>query len=68
MREKLKGRRGFLLNATVMATADQVAAAAGLLMDKNSQTPVVIVSGLKYKTSSRGSKSLIRNPKEDLFR
>ena len=60
--------RGFTLNATVMATADQVAAAAGLLMDKNSQTPVVIVSGLKYKTSSRGSKSLIRNPKEDLFR
>ena len=59
---------GFILNATVMATADQVAAAAGLMMDKNSQTPLIIVRGLKYKKSGKGSKSLIRNPKEDLFR
>ncbi|MGI9554199.1 MAG: coenzyme F420-0:L-glutamate ligase [Thermodesulfobacteriota bacterium] len=60
--------RGFKLNATVMATADQASAAAGLLMEKNSQTPLVIVRGLQYKRSSRGSKPLIRNPKEDLFR
>jgi len=64
----IRDSRGFMLNATVMATADQVAAAAGLMMDKNSQTPLVIVRGLKYRRSSSGSRSLIRNPREDLFR
>lgn len=64
----VKDSGGFTLSATVMATADQIAAAAGLLMDKNSWTPLVIVKGLKYKRSNKGSKALIRNPKEDLFR
>ena len=63
-----KDSRGFLLNATVMATGDQVASAAGLLMDKNSQTPLIIVKGINYKKSNRGSKSLIRDSKNDLFR
>ena len=63
-----KDKRGFLLNATVMATVDQVASAAGLLMDKNSQTPLIIVKGVNYRKSSRGSKSLIRDSKNDLFR
>ena len=64
----LKDSRGFLLNATVMATADQVASAAGLLMDKNSQTPLIIIRGLRFKTGNKGSKSLIRESKNDLFR
>lgn len=63
-----KDSKGFKLNATVMATADQIAAAAGLLMEKTHSTPVVIVRGLKFNKNSRGSKELIRNPKEDLFR
>ncbi len=63
-----KDSRGFLLNATVMATGDQVASAAGLLMDKNSQTPLIIAKGINYKKSNRGSKSLIRDSKNDLFR
>ena len=64
----LKDSRGFLLNATVMATADQVASAAGLLMDKNSRTPIIIIRGLNFKTGNKGSKSLIRESKNDLFR
>lgn len=63
-----KDSKGFKLNATVMATADQIAAAAGLLMEKNNSTPVVIVRGLRFNKNSRGSRELIRNPKEDLFR
>lgn len=63
-----KDSRGFLLNATVMSTGDQVASAAGLLMDKNSQTPLIIVKGIKFKKSNKGSKSLIRDSKNDLFR
>jgi len=64
----VKDSGGFTLNATVMATADQVAAAAGILMGKNSKTPLIIVKGLKYKKNNKGSKALIRNPREDLFR
>ena len=63
-----KDKRGFLLNATVMATGDQIASAAGLLMDKNSQTPLIIAKGIKYKKGNKGSKSLIRESKNDLFR
>jgi len=64
----IKDSCGFTLNATVMATADQAAASAGLLMEKNSRTPLVIIRGLKYGRNKKGSKNLIRNPKEDLFR
>ena len=60
--------KGFELSATVMATADQVAAAAGLLMDKDSDTPLIILRGLKYSRSTKGSQSLLRKPEEDLFR
>ncbi len=60
--------KGFELNATVMAVADEVASAAGLLMEKADSVPVVIVRGYKYDTKGVGAKELIRNPEEDLFR
>jgi len=59
---------GLRLNATVMATADQIATAAGLLMEKSSSLPVVIVRGYKYDKGGSGAGELIRNPAEDLFR
>ncbi len=59
---------GFELNATVMATADQVASAAGLLMEKSGSVPVVIVRGYGYDKHGKGSAELIRDPLEDLFR
>lgn len=59
---------GFKLNATVMATADQVASAAGLLMEKTGSVPVVIVRGYSYDKLGKGSAELIRDPLEDLFR
>ena len=64
----LKDSKGFELNATVMAVADNIAAAAGLLMEKNSSCPVVIVRGYSYDRATSGSADLIRNPNEDLFR
>lgn len=60
--------RGLTLTATAMATADQIAAAAGLLMKKNSGTPVVIVRGLQYEKNGHGAFELIRKAHEDLFR
>lgn len=60
--------KGFELNATVMAVADEIASAAGLLMEKADSVPVVIVKGYKYESGGIGAKELIRNPEDDLFR
>lgn len=59
---------GFRLNATVMATADQIASAAGLLMEKAGAVPAVIVRGFEYDKNGTGADELIRDPFEDLFR
>jgi len=58
---------GKALNATVLAVADEVAAAAGLVMGKTERTPAVIVRGLDLEGSGSGH-DLIRPPAEDLFR
>jgi coenzyme F420-0:L-glutamate ligase / coenzyme F420-1:gamma-L-glutamate ligase len=66
----LRGRpddAGKELHATVLAVADEVAAAAGLVMGKTRRTPVVIVRGLERGVSGRG-RDLIRPASEDLFR
>jgi coenzyme F420-0:L-glutamate ligase/coenzyme F420-1:gamma-L-glutamate ligase len=55
------------LHATVLAVADEVAAAAGLVMGKTRRTPVVVVRGLELDGSGSG-RELIRPAAEDLFR
>ncbi len=60
--------KGFELNATVMAVADEIASAAGLLMEKAESVPVIIVRGYGYEAKGKGAKELIRNPEDDLFR
>jgi coenzyme F420-0:L-glutamate ligase / coenzyme F420-1:gamma-L-glutamate ligase len=55
------------LHATVLAVADEVAAASGLVMGKTRRTPVVIVRGLDLLGSGSG-RELIRSAAEDLFR
>jgi coenzyme F420-0:L-glutamate ligase/coenzyme F420-1:gamma-L-glutamate ligase len=55
------------LRATVLAIADDVASAAGLVMGKTDRTPVVIVRGLELEGKGRGH-DLIRPAREDLFR
>ena len=66
----LRGSRddaGKELHATVLAIADEVAAAAGLVMGKTRRTPVVVVRGLELEGSGSGH-DLIRPAAEDLFR
>src|SRR5579859_822194 len=63
-----KDREGKPLTATVLAVADELAAAAGLLMGKSEGTPVVIVRGYRYKTASEKAAQIIRPAAEDLFR
>lgn len=64
-----KDDHGKDLSATVLAVADEIAAASGLLMKKTSRIPVVILRGLRVEqtTSSRATE-LIRPRERDLFR
>jgi coenzyme F420-0:L-glutamate ligase/coenzyme F420-1:gamma-L-glutamate ligase len=67
----LRGQRdahGHLLRATVLAVADELAAAAGLAMGKSEQVPVVIVRGFRYSPGREGARRIIRAAAEDLFR
>jgi coenzyme F420-0:L-glutamate ligase/coenzyme F420-1:gamma-L-glutamate ligase len=60
-------RAGRILQITVMALADQLAAAAGLLMDKASGCPAVWIEGVRPQ--GKGSaRDLIRDAARDLFR
>jgi len=58
---------GKQLHATVLAVADEIAAAAGLVMGKTARTPAVIVRGLQLQGGGRG-RDLVRPAAEDLFR
>jgi coenzyme F420-0:L-glutamate ligase / coenzyme F420-1:gamma-L-glutamate ligase len=61
-------RHGKLLNATILAVVDELAAAAGLLMDKSKGSPVVLIRGYRYKPVSDPAAGIIRPAAEDLFR
>jgi coenzyme F420-0:L-glutamate ligase/coenzyme F420-1:gamma-L-glutamate ligase len=59
---------GFELRASLIAIADELASAAELATGKIDAVPVVIIRGYRFKTSENGSKTLLRDPKKDLFR
>jgi coenzyme F420-0:L-glutamate ligase/coenzyme F420-1:gamma-L-glutamate ligase len=59
---------GHVLQATILAVADEIAGAAELVMGKLSRIPVAIVRGLPFAPSEEGSKPLLRDPARDLFR
>jgi coenzyme F420-0:L-glutamate ligase/coenzyme F420-1:gamma-L-glutamate ligase len=66
----IRGSRDWMgreLQVTTMATADQVAAAAGLLMVKDAGVPAVFVEGVP-RGGDGGLADLLRDPAEDLFR
>jgi coenzyme F420-0:L-glutamate ligase/coenzyme F420-1:gamma-L-glutamate ligase len=60
-------RAGMVLQVTATATADQLAAAAGMLMPKASGVPAVFVTGLDLQGGGCVRETL-RRPDEDLFR
>ena len=63
-----RDRHGKPLTATILAVADELAAAAGLLMGKSEGSPVILIRGYRYKPSSEPAASIIRPAAEDLFR
>ena len=56
------------LQATILALADELAAAAEPVMGKLDRIPAAIVRGLALTPSEEGSKPLLRDPARDLFR
>jgi coenzyme F420-0:L-glutamate ligase/coenzyme F420-1:gamma-L-glutamate ligase len=63
-----KDRYGYELKAAVAAIADEIAAAAELVMGKRDGVPVVIVRGCEIEKEEGSVKELLRPAAEDLFR
>ena len=63
-----KDAAGRVLDATVVALADEVAAAAGLVMGKAEEVPAAVLRGLRPGAPPGPAADLVRPPDEDLFR
>ena len=59
---------GHVLQATVLAVADELAAAAEPMMGKLDRIPVAIVRGVDWTPAEGSVRSLLRDPARDLFR
>jgi coenzyme F420-0:L-glutamate ligase/coenzyme F420-1:gamma-L-glutamate ligase len=67
----LRGSRdhhGKPLHATIIAVADELATAAGLLMVKSAATPAILIRGYHYHPANNPAARIIRPAREDLFR
>jgi coenzyme F420-0:L-glutamate ligase/coenzyme F420-1:gamma-L-glutamate ligase len=61
--------RGRILETTIVAFADEIAAAGGLVMGKTARVPAALVRGLTIDARPPGrARDLVRPPAEDLFR
>ena len=57
-----------MLRTTTIAVADELAAAAGLVMGKLDRVPVVLLKGCRYDRGAEGIGELIRPAERDMFR
>ncbi|HMB87597.1 MAG TPA: coenzyme F420-0:L-glutamate ligase [Methylomirabilota bacterium] len=59
---------GHVLQATILALADELAGAAEPVMGKLDRVPVAIIRGLDWPRGDGSSRALLRDPARDLFR
>ena len=59
---------GHPLTASVLAVADEIAAAAELVMGKTKGIPVAVVRNYRYERGSGTGRELLMEPERDLFR
>jgi coenzyme F420-0:L-glutamate ligase/coenzyme F420-1:gamma-L-glutamate ligase len=59
---------GYELRVSKIAVADEIAAAAELVMGKIDGVPVAVVRGFAYAPAAGGYRDLLRVPEKDLFR
>ena len=60
--------QGYELRVTALAIADELAAAAELVMNKLDNVPVAIIRGYAYPRGEGSLTQLVRAPERDLFR
>jgi coenzyme F420-0:L-glutamate ligase/coenzyme F420-1:gamma-L-glutamate ligase len=66
-----RGRRdphGYPMEASVLAVADELAAAAELVMGKTDGIPLAIVRGYSYSPAPGSARELLMPPERDMFR
>jgi coenzyme F420-0:L-glutamate ligase/coenzyme F420-1:gamma-L-glutamate ligase len=59
---------GRIMHVTVVAVADELAAAAELVMRKTIRVPVAVIRGLADQCGKGSGRDLLRPPERDLFR
>jgi coenzyme F420-0:L-glutamate ligase/coenzyme F420-1:gamma-L-glutamate ligase len=59
---------GYPMEASVLAVADELAAAAELVMGKTDGVPVAIVRGYEYPRGEGTGQDLLMPPERDMFR
>jgi coenzyme F420-0:L-glutamate ligase / coenzyme F420-1:gamma-L-glutamate ligase len=67
----LRGQRdhtGKRLEATILAVADELASAAGLVMQKSARIPATLIRGYRFRPAGDSATKILRPPDEDLFR
>ena len=63
-----RDEHGHLLTASVLAVADELAAAAELVMGKTTGVPVAVVRNYPYERGPGTGRDLLMEPERDLFR
>ncbi len=64
----LEDPQGRLLRTTTIAVADELAAAAGLVMGKLDRVPAVLLKGCRFQRAEASIAEVIRPAEQDLFR
>ncbi len=59
---------GYELTSTMMAVADEIAAAAELVKGKVDRVPIVLIRGAVYEPGEGTAREIVRSKEEDLFR
>jgi coenzyme F420-0:L-glutamate ligase/coenzyme F420-1:gamma-L-glutamate ligase len=59
---------GYELKVSNLAVADELAAAAELVMGKLDNVPVAVVRGYPYPVGDGNARQIVRDPEKDLFR
>jgi coenzyme F420-0:L-glutamate ligase/coenzyme F420-1:gamma-L-glutamate ligase len=59
---------GYVMRGSALATADEIASAAELVMGKTEDVPIAVVRGLRWDGAGSGAGVLQRDPARDVFR
>lgn len=59
---------GVELKVTTIAIADELAAAAELVMGKSDGVPAAVARGVRFRRGRSSARALVRQPQDDLFR